>query len=298
MSNTADNNLKIGHLVALMTIFIWGTTFISTKVLLENFTPVEILLFRFVMAYAALWAICPRVMKNVTLYKECVFAAAGLTGICLYYLLENIALTMTWASNIGVIITMSPFFTAILTRVFLREQGTLGWNFFLGFLTAVFGVGLISFNGAAFELNPFGDFLALAAAVVWACYAVLTKKMADFGYSTVACTRRTFFWGILFMLPTPMIFEFQWGLERLLDGVSLLNLLYLGLGASALCFVSWNYAVKVLGTVKTSVYIYLVPVVTVLTAFLILGEPLTWMSVTGCVLTIVGLVISQGKRRK
>ena len=249
------------------------------------------------MAYAALWLFCPHWLKNVTLNQELVFMGAGLTGICLYYLLENIALTLTMASNVGVLITMSPFFTAILTHLFLKDQEPLRVNFFVGFVLAIGGIALISFNGVKFELNPAGDILALTAAFVWACYAVLTRKMADFGFGTIACTRRTFFWGIVFMLPTPWIFEFRLGLEPLCDPINIINLLFLGLGASALCFATWNYAVKVLGTVKTSIYIYLIPVVTIITAIAFLGEPVTWMSVTGCAMTIAGLVISEWGHR-
>ncbi|NBI17773.1 EamA family transporter [Neglecta sp. X4] len=72
----------------------------------------------------------------------------------------------------------------------------------------------------------------------------------------------------------------------------LLNILYLGLGASALCFVTWNLAVKVLGAVKTSVYIYMVPVITVVTSVL-LKEPVTWVSVMGTVLAVAGLFLSE-----
>ena len=81
---------RIGHAAALATIIIWGTTFISTKVLLEAFQPVEILFFRFVMGYLALWLVCPRRLTGVGRRQELTFAAAGLCGICLYYLLENI----------------------------------------------------------------------------------------------------------------------------------------------------------------------------------------------------------------
>ena len=63
------------------------------------------------------------------------------------------------------------------------------------------------------------------------------------------------------------------GSEQFADMTYLLNILYLGLGASALCFVTWNLAVKTLGAVKTSVYIYMVPIITVVTSALILNEP-------------------------
>ena len=77
------------------------------------------------------------------------------------------------------------------------------------------------------------------------------------------------------------------------DPVCLFNLLFLGMGASALCFVTWNFSVKVLGTIRTSVYIYIVPVITVITSVLILHEGLTLLSVIGTLLTLAGLFLSK-----
>ena len=269
------NRRTTGHLAALFTIIIWGTTFISTKVLLVDFRPVEILFFRFVMGFAALFLVCPHRMKGVGRRQELTFVLAGLCGICLYYLLENIALTYTMASNVGVIISVAPFFTAILSRLFLKSEGKLRANFFIGFVVAMAGVALISFNGSRMELNPVGDLLAVLAAFVWACYSILTRRISSFGCPVILTTRRTFFYGILFMVPALFLFDFEAGLERFADTTYLLNILYLGLGASALCFVTWNLAVKVLGAVRTSVYIYMVPVITVVTSVLVLKEPVT-----------------------
>ncbi len=287
------NRRSAGHLAAVFTIIIWGTTFISTKVLLTDFRPVEILFFRFVMGFAALFLACPHRMKGVDRKQEMTFALAGLCGICLYYLLENIALTYTMASNVGVIISVAPFFTAILSRLLLKSEGKLRANFFIGFVVAMAGVALISFNGSRMELNPMGDLLAVLAAFVWACYSILTRKISSFGYPVILTTRRTFFYGILFMVPALFLFDFEVRLERFTDMTYLLNILYLGLGASALCFATWNLAVKVLGAVRTSVYIYMVPVITVVTSVLVLKEPVTWVSVMGTVLAVAGLFLSE-----
>lgn len=288
-----ENRKSAGHLAALFTIVIWGTTFISTKVLLTDFKPVEILFFRFAMGFLALLFVSPHRMKGVGRRQEVTFALAGLCGICLYYLLENVALTYTMASNVGVIISVAPFFTAILSRIFLKSEGKLRVNFFIGFVVAMAGVALISFNGSRMELNPVGDVLAVFAAFVWACYSILTRKIGSFGYPVIHTTRRTFFYGILFMVPALFLFDFEMGLERFADMTHLLNILYLGLGASALCFATWNLAVKKLGAVKTSVYIYMVPVITVATSVLILKEPVTWVSVMGTVLAVAGLFLSE-----
>lgn len=295
-----EQNKAFGHLSALLTILIWGTTFISTKVLLVDFQPIEILFFRFVMGLLALLIVYPHRMKDTTGKQELTFVVAGLCGVCLYYLLENIALTYTMASNVGVIISVAPFFTAILSHLFLKKDEKLRVNFFIGFVVAMAGIALISFNGTRLQLNPIGDLLALLAAFLWACYSILTRKISGFGYNTILTTRRVFFYGILFMIPALFLFDFKLELSRFANMTYLLNILFLGLGASAFCFVTWNFAVKLLGAVRTSIYIYLVPVITVAASVLILHEPFAWMTGIGTVLTLAGLLLSESKlfRRK
>lgn len=289
------NPQATGHLSALVTILIWGTTFISTKVLLVAFQPVEILFIRFVLGLIALVIVCPHRLRGTTPRQELTFAAAGLCGVCLYYLLENIALTYTLASNVGVILSVAPFFTAILSHVVFQGTEKLRPSFFGGFVLAMAGIALISFNGSALSLNPMGDLLALLAALVWACYSILTKKISGYGYSTLITTRRVFCYGIAFMIPAMFLFDVQWELSALTQPVYLLNLIFLGLGASALCFVTWNTAVKLLGPVRTSVYIYMSPVITVVTSALILHEPVTPLAAGGMALTLAGLFLSEGR---
>lgn len=281
-----------GHIAALLTILIWGTTFISTKLLLRDFTPIEILCIRFVLGYAGLLLIRPRMLKTKP-GQEKFFILAGLCGVTLYFLFENIALTYTMASNVGVLVAVSPFFTALFSGFWFRE-GTLRPSFFVGFAVAMAGIVLISLNGRALSLNPKGDLLALAAAVTWAAYSVLTRKIGEFGYDVVRTTRRIFFYGLLLMVPALCALGFSPSVKALLQPENLFGLLYLGLGASAACFVSWSFAVGRLGTVRTAVYIYLVPVVTVITAALLLREPVTPLAAVGTLLILAGLALSEG----
>lgn len=284
-----------GHLFAIITIFIWGTTFISTKKLLEAFSPIEILFLRFTIGFVVLFVVCPHRLKVKEKKQELYFAAAGLCGVTLYYLLENIALTYTFASNVGVIISVAPFFTAIFAHLFLDGE-KLRAQFFIGFAVAVVGIFLISFNGSSnLQLNPLGDVLAVSAAVVWAAYSILTKKISGFHYNTIQSTRRIFFYGLVFMIPALFIFGFKPDINQMIQPVTLFNILFLGLGASALCFVTWNSTIKILGAVKTSVYIYMVPVITVVTSVIVLSETITGTSVFGILLTLAGLFISEFK---
>lgn len=287
----------IGHSFAFITVIIWGTTFISTKILLNALSPIEILFLRFTIGFVILIFAFPHRLKIKEKKRELYFVAAGICGVSLYYLFENIALTYTLASNVGVIISIAPFFTAIFAHCFLDGE-KLKLQFFIGFVVAVGGIFLITFNGSSnLQLNPFGDLLAILAAVLWAAYSVLTKKISSFHYNTIQTTRRIFFYGLVFMIPALYLLGFKINDTHWLEPVYLLNILFLGLGASALCFVTWNSSVKILGAVKTSVYIYIVPVITVITSVIVLREPVTITAIFGMILTLTGLFISEFKRK-
>lgn len=281
-----------GSLIALMTVALWGLTFASTKILLQSFSPLEILVMRFGLGFAALClAPSPRA-PLLSIKTEALFAFGGLTGVTLYFLFENIALLYADASVVGVIVSAAPFFTAALA--WLCGQGRKpGLNYMLGFALAMTGITLISGKGALTGLNLLGGGLALLAALSWAAYSVIIRGLSDLGFDTAAITRRVFFYGLLFMLPLIFLDNFHIGLNELLDPINLLNIAFLGLGASALCFASWTFALKCLGAARASAYIYLVPVITIISSAVILHEKIDALIVIGALLTIMGLIISE-----
>ena len=286
-------DVLVGHLLALFTVGVWGVTFVSTKVLLDVLAPVEILVIRFVLGYFFLWILWPRGLGKTTRKQELFFFLAGLSGICLYYLVENIALVFTRASNVGVIVCLSPFFTAILGRFSGSNERLSVW-FFAGLALALSGVGLICWGGEeGLQFNAAGDLLAAAAGFIWAVYSLLIKRITAYGFAALPVTRRIFFYGILCMIPAACLGEFSVSVDELLDPVVGGNLLFLGLLASGLCFVFWSISVKALGAVLSTVYIYLIPVVTVATAIVVLDEPFTVPVAAGMALVIAGLFSAQ-----
>ena len=279
-----------GHLLAFVTVFIWGTTFISTKILLRSFSPVAILFLRFITGFFALLLIYPRRLRVEERRRELYFAGAGFWDH-LYYLMEK---WPVYSFANGGIFT-APFFTAILAHFFLGGE-KLRWRFFAGFAVALTGIFLISVNGISnFQLNPLGDLFAVFAAMLWAVYSVLIRKIGEFGYNNILVTRRIFFYGVVLSFPALFFFPLDLAVNRVTDPVNLFNILFLGLGASALCFATWNAALKILGAVKTSVYIYMVPVVTVAASFVVLREKITGLALLGIILTLAGLFVSQDK---
>jgi drug/metabolite transporter (DMT)-like permease len=284
-----------GHLSAIFTVSMWSLTCIATKTLLLDFTPTDILLIRFTIGFIALKIIWPKGMP-FTLKREPYFIVAGLLGVCMYFLIENYALTMTTACNVGIILAVAPLFTAITTRFFYPQEEKLTIKFFLGFIAAFSGIILLSVKGAAdLSFNPVGDSLAVISGLVWAFYSVLTKKTNNFGYNAFNVTRRTFLYGIIFIMPFALFNGLDnITLTNMFKPINLTYILFLGIGASALCFASWNYAVKSIGALTTIVYIYATPSLTILFAYLLLGEMLTIEGFIGCALITMGLLISQG----
>ncbi len=296
MKNEIKNNKQlIGHILAALTALVWGTTFVSSKILLRVLTPQELLLDRFVIGYAVLWLMKPKFLRFESIKQELSYAAAGLSGVCLYYLMENMALTYTQAANVSVIVSTAPLFVSILAHFFLEDE-KLTPMFFAGFACAIAGIILLSFGGGSeVEFNGTGDMICILAALLWGIYSVIIKGINKNGNPVILNTRRIFFYGIIFMIPLAALSGYELHAEEILQPVNLANLLFLGIIACAVCFVSWNRAVDLLGAVKTSAYIYAIPVITLIASVAILDETVTPLMAVGVALTVVGLVLSERK---
>ena len=283
-------------LLALATVLAWSVTFVSTKVLLVDFRPIEILFIRFVLGTAVLFVMRPQGLKVRKRSHEALFALAGATGVAAYYLLENIALVTANASTVGVVVAVAPLFTAVVATALGRER-CLTVRFVAGFILAMVGIVSVGIaEGDGLDFAEPGVLLAVAAAAVWAVYSNTVAAISALGYESIAVTKRTFLWGLLFMAPLlPVMGARVESLAHLADPVNAANMLFLGVVACALCFAMWGYAVSRLGASRTGVFIYLSPAITVAASIIVLGEPFTPVVVAGLALTIVGVAVSQGK---
>ena len=285
----------IYHLIAILTVGIWGLTFISTKVLIEHgLSPQEIFLLRFLMAYLGIWFISPRKLFADNWKDELWLLWGGVTGGSFYFFTENTALEITLATNVAFIVCTAPLLTTILSLlIYKKEKATAG--LVGGSLLALVGVALVVYNGhLILKISPLGDFLTLLAAFSWAFYSLIMKKMSG-RYRTTFITRKIFFYGILTILPAFILHPWQFSLSGLWQPAVWMNLLFLGVLASLVCFVVWNIILKQLGTVRASNYIYLNPLFTLIGSTVLLDEQFTVMSLMGAML-ILGGVYWAGKR--
>ena len=296
-------------------ILVWGMTFANTRALLDDFSPLEILLLRFTLAWAVLKTIeragegKERAVRRIPWRDEVVFAAMGLTGIALYQFLENCAIGYTNASNVAILVSFGPILTALLARFFTQDR-SLSLRFVAGTAIAIAGVVLVSVDGVVnIHLHPAGDAMAFGAMVSWAGYSVLMDFANRRDYPQVMVMRKAFFWALVLLTPFAV-----WGATengayaldgflrvsldarlnalRFSDVMNWLNLGFLGVLASALCFVMWNRACRSLGVVRTSVSLYLTPIVGALFAMLFLGEHVTLMGALGGTVIVAGVALA------
>ena len=315
------------HLLALLTVAVWGVTFVSSKELISaGLRPAEIFAIRFVLAYLGILLFSlischprplsrhPRLDRGSTSFAgsdrrilwartwqdELLFLFLGISGGSLYFLTENTALVYTQASNVSFLVCSAPLPTALLTLLYKRvgrsrfarslEDVRLGFPLICGTLLALGGMALMLFDGAKLEVSLRGDLLALAAALCWAVYSLFMGRLSD-EYGSLFATRKVFFYGLLTIIPFLLGHgAFRWELlrEPLVWG----NLLFLGLVASLGCYVVWNRVLSALGNVSCTNYVYLNPVFTLVTAMILLGERLTPAAAFGSALILLGVILA------
>ena len=286
------NQKLLWHLIAVGAVAVWGTTFVNTKVLYNSgLTPSEIFFLRFLIAYVAIWFISPRKLFADSWRDEGLMLLLGITGGSLFFVAENSAVGLTYVNNVSFITSTSPLITVILGIVFVKSIKAT-WTLITGSLIALLGVGIVIFNGSfILHLNPWGDLLALLTAVCWAVYSILMKAVSS-KYSAVFITRKIFFYGLVTVLPMFLIDPWTATFSMLMTPKVVLNLLFLGLIASFLCFALWTVVIARLGVMTASNYQYLNPLTTVVASAIFLSEPMTAIAYMGSALILIGVAVS------
>ena len=277
------------HLAALFTVSVWGATFVSTKALIAaGLTPAEIFLMRFALGYLCILPLAPRRLRAENRRDEAAFAAAGVCGGSLYFLLENVALEYAPASNVSLLVCTAPVWTALAAgRADRGERMTRRQA--AGAALAAAGMALVVLNGRfVLHISPAGDLLALAAALSWMGYSLVIKRLGA-RYPASFIARKVFFYGMATILP---VFAFRpfaaTGERRGRPGVWA-NLLVLGVVASGFCYALWNAVMRRLGAVRATNYIFFNPLVTMLTAALCIGERITAPALAGAAMILCGM---------
>ena len=286
------------HFVALFVVLIWGTTFVSSKVLLNSgLLPADIFFVRFVIAYCCMLCISHKRLFANTLADELTLMGLGMMGGSIYFLVENMALLHSTSSNVSILVSTTPLVTAMLLAIFYKSERMSGRQIF-GSIIAFIGVVLVVLNGQfILHLNPLGDALALGASFTWGFYSLFMRRIMG-RYKTDFITRKVFFYGLVTIMPY-FAFVHPLDIDLLASGSMTVwgNLLFLGFMASTGGYLLWNWVMRNLGAMKSTNYIYLQPLISMLAGYVILRERITFMAIAGAAILITGTILAVRKKR-
>ncbi len=301
------------HVLAFMTMALWGVTFVSTKTLInQGLTPAQIFTIRFIIAYIGLLIVClirggrNKRAFSQSLRDEFLFLVMGISGGSLYFFTENTALSFTQACNVSFIVCIAPLLTILLTLLIKKlfrgpivdglEDVKVRLPLIAGTVIALTGMAMVVFDGNSLNLSPKGDILAFMAALSWAVYSQLSGQMAE-RYGTLYATRKVFFYGLLTIIPVLILSDNSNLATVEFDNVKVWgNLLFLSTIASLFCFVLWNRILIAIGNVTATNYVYLNPVFTLIGAILFLSESMTLVSGIGSAMILGGVILSGVKK--
>ncbi len=282
----------------MLVIALWSATYVLTKIALAEMGPISLALLRNGIATIVLvvWFLATRPAKALPRGADYpILVGLGVCGVGFFYMLQNIGLRYTTATDTALLVTASPAIVAALAVFVLGEP--CGWRRALGLGLASLGVVTLALGGSTATHTAsnalgraFGDAVIALTALGWALYTVYSKGLLA-RYSTLALTTYTTVLGTLVLIPLAVAET----INHPRHPVSLLLVacgLYLGVCGSAIGYVLWNHALRLLPAGTVSAYLYIRPLFTAALAAALLDERPTGATGVGAVFIIVGAMLS------
>jgi drug/metabolite transporter (DMT)-like permease len=279
-------------LKALVAVLVWGASFIATKVVLADISPIAIVWLRFAAGFAIL-GVTVAARRELALVRPgelAYFALLGFLGITLHQWLQSNGLQTAQASTTAWIVSTTPVFIALLGFLVLGER--IGWARAGGITLAAAGVFLVVGKGRIDTLwsggfgTP-GDRLILLSAPNWAVFSVLSRR----GLKRHPAARMMFYvMGLGWLFTTPLLFRGP-GLDEVahLTAAGWAGLVFLGVFCSGVAYIFWYDALRAMPVSQVGALLYLEPLVAVVTARLVLGEAIAGVSLAGGALILAGV---------
>jgi drug/metabolite transporter (DMT)-like permease len=300
MNQAPAKNIYTGIGLAVLAAFIWSGNFIVARAVNQEMAPVSLNFYRWLTATIIILPFAVHKFKAewplVKSSWQYLFWIA-LTGVALFNTFVYIGAHHTSAINLALIgTTSSPIMSVLFARIFLKEK--IGLLKLTGMILCVIGVLYLLCKGDIQNLVSLrfgtGDLWMLLAAFCFAVYNTLVKKK-PYGISPINFLFVMFSFGTLMVLP---FFIWETGRTSAVawNGNLVLSILYLGLGASVICFWIWNIAIGKLGAGRTALFGNLIPVFSSIEAAIILHEEFTWTHVTSMLIIFTGILLANLRR--
>ena len=290
----ARNDLPL--IVGLFAINVfWGGSFIANAIALKSIGPIEIASIRFFIA-APLLAVITLLWKGPGIFRIekkdfPAILAMSITGVTLQYIIQVTAQSYTTAINASLLINTSTFFILFLSAMFLAEKLTT--SRIIGAFIGFGGVALLVSGGTlAFSLGQIGDAMIVVCALLWAIYSIVGKKISG-KYHPLTVLNWIFIIGTVCM--APFYFLTPHADPMTIPMPALASILFLSVFCSIIAYLVYNVALETMDASQVAIFIYFVPLATIVLAWLVLGEGLTVASGIGGLLVLAGMWIAERK---
>ena len=295
-----QRQIFIGISLAVLATLIWSGNFIIARGVIKVIPPVTLAFYRWL---AATVIILPFAWKyffaelKIVKQSPWFFLLAAITGVSVFNTLVYIAGHYSSAINMAILGTCSsPIMSVILARIFLKEK--ISPLRIIGMIICISGILLLLSNGNIQNLISFrftkGDWWILAAALTFAIYNTSVKKKPA-GIHPVNFLFSIFLLGTIILLPF-YLSELNNKGGIVVNAANLSAILYLGIGASVICFLIWNKAIVAIGSGRTALFGNLIPVFSSIEAVFFLGEKITSIHIISFILVVAGLLIANLKK--
>ena len=277
---------------ALLAVVFWGVSFVATKAVVQEISPFTLVLLRAGLGSALLLGVLAS--KRLPLLPPRalwpMLALMGLIGVAVHQLLQAYALTLTSAVHAGWLIALTPVWSALLARLWLRErfsaQKVAGLS--LGFFGAALVITGGRWSGGLLALpSTRGDLLVLLSTLNWAVYSVLGRGVLR-GIGATRAVSGAMASGFVMLLPTLLVGEGLAGLADL-SATGWAAVLFLGLCCSGLGYLLWYRALETIEASRVAALLYLEPLVTLTAGALLLGEPIRLATILGGLVLLAGV---------
>lgn len=299
MIQASQKNIYTGIWLAILATIIWSGNFIVAKAVHKEIPPISLNFYRWLVAALIIFPLAYKRFRaewSIVSKSWNYLFWISLTGISLFNTFVYIGAHYTSAINLALIgTTSSPIMSIIFARIFLKEK--IGWMKLAGLILCVTGVLFLLSKGDFHNLLHLkfseGDLWVLLAAFCFAIYNTMVKKKP-------AAISPINFLFVIFSFGTLMVFPFfvwetnhspavEW------KGSLVLSILYLGLGASVICFLIWNAAIGKLGAGRTALFGNLIPIFSSIEAALLLHEDFTWIHVVSMIIVFTGIILANSQ---
>lgn len=282
----------------MLSMLFWAFSFVWVKEAYETFGPVTTIFLRLVISSLILMSFLKITGKLKPIDKADIKLILMLAFFepFLYFMSESFGLKMVSSTLASVIISTIPIFSSIFAFLFLKEKiSVLG---IIGIVISFTGVGFLIFdNGFSLSAPALGIILMFIAVLSTIGYSLTLKNLAQ-KYSPVNIIAYQNAIGIFMFLPVWLFVEAGSITSLEYKSKSVFAIIELAIFASTIAFILFTKAIKVLGVAKTNMFINLIPVFTAVFAWWVIDEQLTSQKVTGILIVISGLFISQIRKRR